>query len=81
MKPEDYRANVAESLQKLRHFNINCARDEANAKFYQTWIDQFEANKITCERFRRWIDLQHNYWNEKDRAYGTFLKSLLEEKS
>ena len=68
---------MLEDLEKMRDFNINVCPNANNAAFYQTWIDQFNTNKITCARFIAWLDIQYDYYKPKDRLYAQYIKTLL----
>ena len=69
---------MLETLEKLRDINIYHFDDKTLAKFYQGWIDQFNEGKVTCPKFYRWLELQYDYHNQKNREKGAWIKSLLE---
>ena len=70
---------MLEDLEKLRDFNINVRKNEELAANYQSWIDQFNTNKITCDRFIIWLKIQYDYYKPKDKLYANYINSLVKK--
>lgn len=72
-----YKDTLLESAGKLRDININQFNDKELADFYQTWVDQIQAEKITDPKLAQFIRNQIDYWGQKDRGYANYLDNLL----
>lgn len=72
------KSTLIENLEKAKDFNINTVSIPELTKQYQDWIDQVNSENIIDINLAIWIEHQYHYWNTKNRQYGNFLKTFLE---
>lgn len=75
---EKMKENLLEVIQKMVDFNINTIPNKELAAYYKIWFEEIKEEKIKHPKLIRWLKIQIDYWNEKDRKYSKYLEKLIE---